>query len=177
MYSIICNTLTFYQKHVEFSVLLICIWAVRVTTGNAGKCGLNIYTVEIKIKEQIKEQQFRGHCLVLFEVMLTWVKTQFFKHISWVKYILKHSIQNLNENFEKEHWSKLENNLRYLPVISVNLAPGANFLNYLTALLSSFHWLCKMVRCSEVTPPTAGGPDEGKQQPKQEKLVFQICDF
>ncbi len=48
MCSIICNTLNFYQKHVEFSVLLICIWAVRVTTGNAGKCGPNIHFIAKK---------------------------------------------------------------------------------------------------------------------------------
>ncbi len=128
-------------------------------------CGNRVYIQwRSKLKNNLEFPKFQDHCLV-YEVMLTWVKAQFFKHISWGKYILKHCIKNLKENFEKEHWSNLENNLRYLPVISVNLTTGANFLNYLTALLSRFYWLCKMMRCSEVTPLIEGCPDEWNQQP------------
>ncbi len=83
--------------------------------------------MEIKI---IQFAKFQGRCLVLFEAILTGVEEPFLFHelnIFW------NSIKNWkNEIFEKEHWWKLENTFRYLPVIGVNLAFGSNVFNYMT---------------------------------------------
>lgn len=46
-------------------------------------------------------------------------------------YILKNSIKK-QKILEKGHRSKLESTFRYPQVNGANLAPGANFLNYLT---------------------------------------------
>ncbi len=40
--------------------------------------------------------KFQGNCFILFEVILTGVEGLLFKHISYMNYILKHSVNNLN---------------------------------------------------------------------------------
>ncbi len=65
-----------------------------------------IHTVYSGDQNNLQFPTFRGHCLVLFEVILT-----VFQHISWVKYILKHSMKT----FKWEIWPKnIENTFRYL---------------------------------------------------------------
>ncbi len=67
--------------------------------------------------------KFQGHRLVLFEVILTGVEEQFLSIFHELNiYWSTASKTEKNEIFEKEHWWKLENTFRYLPVIGVNLA-------------------------------------------------------
>ncbi len=48
--------------------------------------------------ENLQFPKFQGHCLVLFEVIITGVEGQFFKHISLINFTLKHSIKNSDQN-------------------------------------------------------------------------------
>ncbi len=65
-----------------------------------------IHTVYSGDQNNLQFPTFQGQCLVLFEVILT-----VFQHISWVKYILKHSMKT----FKWEIWPKnIENTFRYL---------------------------------------------------------------
>ncbi len=49
--------------------------------------------IQWRSKLDLQFPKFQGHCLLLFEVILAGVEGQFLKHISKVKYILKHSIK------------------------------------------------------------------------------------
>ncbi len=142
-------------------------------------CKLNICVHYVQWRWKLENNlfpKFRGHCLVLFEVILTAVKTQFFKHIYLVKYILKRSIKT-----EMRHFLLPPRLLLVLiwHLLLILLIMCQTLFNWQSILPVFTDWLCKMVSCSKVTETLQQQVVQMKANSSQRKRSwsFQICYF